>query len=126
MFHETHSSIPWYRAQIMKLCALAHIDLAPSGSKGGGLDVAAVQRDVGAMLRCMQTMRKDHGDIPETLEEGDDEENEGPWEGVAKWEAPLQQVSPDRARGSLSLLTPPLRRCTGEPEGFPDDERFQP
>lgn len=91
--------------QIDKLCALAHIELAPDG--GEGLDAAAVQRDVGAMLRCMQTMRGggkdgDHDGRVEECGEGGVVEDVGPWGGAMKWQAPLHEV---RARS----------RCQSQP-----------
>ncbi len=95
--------------QVAKLCALAHIEVPSEGGGGGGggnLDVAAVQRDVGAMLRCMQTMRRDRqreedrsggGEQHPTgevrggeVEDGIDED--GPWGGAVPWAAPLQEV----------------------------------
>ncbi|CAM9163026.1 unnamed protein product [Hapterophycus canaliculatus] len=93
------------REEVMKLCALAHIELAPEGSgPDGGLDVTAVQKDVGAMLRCMQTMRRedsDDGQYRKGRGEREEEEvvggqrggveEEGPWGGAASWSAPLQE-----------------------------------
>lgn len=82
-------------SQVNKLCTLAHIELAPDGE---GLDAAAVQRDVGAMLRCMQTMRGgEDGDRDGRVDEGaggggDVVEDEGPWGGAMKWQAPLHEV----------------------------------
>ncbi|CAN0440668.1 unnamed protein product, partial [Laminaria digitata] len=64
------------REEVNKLCALAHIEVAPGGDSAAaatGLDVAAVQRDVGAMLRCMQTMRR-----------GDNEEGGRPLEHLGR------------------------------------------
>lgn len=83
--------------QVAKLCALAHIELAPEGggsSDGSGnLDVATVQKDVGAMLRCMQTMRKEVRENESGDEDdGEGEEEDGPWGGAAPWAAPLQEV----------------------------------
>lgn len=105
-----------------KLCALAHIEVAPEGEPAAaatGLDVAAVQRDVGAMLRCMQTMRRGHnegggrslehiesdaataaagaGTIELKLPEEEDGLG-GPWGGAAKWAAPMQEVRAYSAR----------------------------
>ncbi|CAM9300652.1 unnamed protein product [Scytosiphon promiscuus] len=94
------------REEIMKLCALAHIELAPEGGgRDGSLDVTAVQKDVGAMLRCMQTMRRDNVDDGQHREgqgkegeerykqeeEEEEEEEEGPWGAAAPWSAPLQE-----------------------------------
>lgn len=108
--------------QVHKLCALAHIEVAPEGDSAvaaNGLDVAAVQRDVGAMLRCMQTMRRGHdeeggrpleylgrdaeaavagaGAMELELPEGEDGLS-GPWGGAAKWAAPMQEVRVYSAR----------------------------
>ena len=101
--------------QVAKLCALAHIELAPEGGgsgSSGNLDVATVQKDVGAMLRCMQTMRRESrenesedDDGEEEEEEEEEEEKDGPWGGAAPWAAPLQEV------GSQNyLLVPVLSR----------------
>lgn len=79
--------------QVKKLCALAHIELAPEGDPNGGLDVAGVQRDVGAMLRCMQTMRRTGKDgVPSEEYQDEEEEEDGPWGRAAKWATPLQEV----------------------------------
>lgn len=87
--------------QVKKLCVLAHIDLGPEGDPGSGLDVAAVQRDVGAMLTCMQTMRRSEDGAYSAEEEhdrnlgeeGEDEDEvEGPWGGAVKWATPLHKV----------------------------------
>lgn len=79
-----------------KLCALAHIDLAPEGDPHGGLDVVAVQKDVGAMLRCMQTMRKANDDRISAAGEVEElDQGGGPWGDAAEWAAPLQAVSTD-------------------------------
>ncbi|CAM9372010.1 unnamed protein product [Ectocarpus sp. 12 AP-2014] len=89
--------------EVAKLCALAHIELAPEGADGncssGNLDVSAVKKDVGAMLRCMQTMRTENDDSSGgggggrrgnqdiEGEEGED----GPWGGAVAWAAPLEE-----------------------------------
>ncbi|CAM9815881.1 unnamed protein product [Ectocarpus sp. 4 AP-2014] len=88
--------------EVAKLCALAHIELAPEGADGscssGNLDVSAVKKDVGAMLRCMQTMRRENDDSSGgggggrgsqeiEWEEGED----GPWGGAVSWAAPLEE-----------------------------------
>lgn len=99
-----------------KLCALAHIEVAPGGDPADadtGLDVAAVQRDVGAMLRCMQTMRRGHSEgrgrslehierdaataaagagAMEVMLPEEEDGLGGPWGGAAKWAAPMQEV----------------------------------
>lgn len=97
-----------------KLCALAHIELVQEGGGGSGssssessdvLDVAAVQRDVGAMLRCMQTMRRErvgergsggggHSTGENRRREGKEGEGgeDGPWGGAVPWAAPMQEV----------------------------------
>lgn len=55
--------------------------------------MAAVQRDVGAMLRCMQTMRRGEDNVEVALHKGEDEEeDEGPWGSAAIWAAPMQEV----------------------------------
>lgn len=91
--------------QVTKLCALAHIEVSPEGGRGN-LDVAAVQRDVGAMLRCMQTMRRERrreedqsgGGEQRRAEEvrggecKDGIDEDGPWGGAVPWAAPLQEV----------------------------------
>ncbi|CAN0265150.1 unnamed protein product [Ectocarpus sp. 8 AP-2014] len=88
--------------EVAKLCALVHIELAPEGADGscssGNLDVSAVKKDVGAMLRCMQTMRRENDDSSGgggggrgnqdiEGEEGED----GPWGGTVSWAAPLEE-----------------------------------
>lgn len=81
--------------QVTKLCALAHIELAPDEEPmGRGLSAAAVQRDVGAMLKCMATMRDERGaSSPKHPEEVNAEgRDEGPWGGAARWATPLQEV----------------------------------
>lgn len=100
--------------QVAKLCELAHIELAPEGGgsssdggvgsgsgSSGNLDVATVQKDVGAMLRCMQTMRRDVRESEGEDGEEEEEEEDGPWGGAAPWAAPLQEVgSETRVPGS--------------------------
>ncbi|CAM9828707.1 unnamed protein product, partial [Ectocarpus sp. 13 AM-2016] len=88
---------------VAKLCALAHIELAPEGADGscssGNLDVYAVKKDVGAMLRCMQTMRRENDDSGggggggrRGYQEIEGEEGEdGPWGGAVSWAAPLEE-----------------------------------
>lgn len=90
--------------QVAKLCALAHIELAPEGGgspgsssssgsgSSGNLNVATVQKDVGAMLRCMQTMRREGRDGEGEHAEEKEGEEDGPWGGAAPWAAPLQEV----------------------------------
>jgi len=96
---------------VAKLCALAHIEVSPGGGgsgsgsgSGGSLDVAAVQRDVGAMLRCMKTMRREREREEDRRGSGEqrrtgevrggkgEEEEDGPWGGAVPWAAPLQEV----------------------------------
>ncbi|CAB1108215.1 unnamed protein product [Ectocarpus sp. CCAP 1310/34] len=88
--------------EVAKLCALAHIELAPEGAddscSNGGLDVSAVKKDVGAMLRCMQTMRRENDDSSgggggrRGNQEMEGEEGEdGPWGGAVSWAAPLEE-----------------------------------
>lgn len=87
--------------QVAKLCALAHIELAPEGADGSGssgnLDVSAVKKDVGAMLRCMQTMRREDDDSSggkgrDNQEVEGEEGEDGPWGGAVSWAAPLEEV----------------------------------
>lgn len=77
-----------------KLCALAHIELAHEDEPKGGLDVAAVQRGVGSMLRMIEAMkRREEGIRSEGEEhENDDDADDGPWGGVVNWAAPMQEV----------------------------------
>ncbi|CAN0051175.1 unnamed protein product [Ectocarpus fasciculatus] len=86
--------------EVAKLCALAHIELAPEGADGscssGNLDVSAVRKDVGAMLRCMQTMRRENDDSGggggwDNQEIEGEEGEDGPWGGAVSWAAPLEE-----------------------------------
>lgn len=88
-----------------KLCALAHIELAPEGSgSSGNLDVATVQKDVGAMLRCMQTMpREGRENEVDDGADGEEEEEYGPWGGAAPWAAPVQEVGSHFHLSALQL-----------------------
>ena len=105
--------------QVSKLCALAHIEVGPESNSAAaaatGLDVAAVQKDVGAMLRCMRTMRGGHDERELREAAGAAAEggvgaaelerngHGGPWGGAASWAAPMQEVGVCLARsGKLS------------------------
>lgn len=117
---ENRRHIQCPNTQVAKLCALAHIELVPEGGgeNSESLDVAAVQRDVGAMLRCMQTMRRErvdnggggdgsggHHSTGENRggggEEGEEERDDGPWGGAVPWAAPLQEVGEPRMNDVL-------------------------
>lgn len=97
----THRHAARKLVQVKKICAIAHIDLDPDGE--GSFDAASATRDVGAILRVMQSVRtgqghgRDGAAAAESKEEGEEEmgvdrEEEGPWGGAAAWAAPLQKV----------------------------------
>lgn len=89
--------------QVKKICAIAHIALDPDGE--GTFDAASATRDVGAMLRTMQSMRtaENPEDTPKALlaevgTEDAEAEPEGPWGNAATWTAPLHEVDFPDAR----------------------------
>ncbi|CAM9800921.1 unnamed protein product, partial [Choristocarpus tenellus] len=88
---EDLESLVLSREEVVKLCELAHIDLATESGDKNGLDVASVQRDVSAMLRCMRTMKNARSMNNGSEGDGELGSDWGPWGNTIDWAAPLRE-----------------------------------